>query len=125
MIKNKSMEVITIESKVFKDLQAQIGMIAKCVADLQSKSEEQPEDGWVDSYEVCTFLKISAKTLQRLRSAGEITFSRIRGKNFYRIGEIQRLLQNNVIRRSDEHLQDLIKNHQLHVEQRRNITTNK
>jgi len=25
---------------------------------------------WVDSYEVCTFLKISEKTLQRLRVSG-------------------------------------------------------
>ncbi|KAA6314343.1 hypothetical protein EZS27_035027, partial [termite gut metagenome] len=79
----------------------------------------------VDSYEVCTFLKISDRTLQRLRVEGAINFSRIRGKNFYRISELQRLMQDNVIRRSEEHLQDLIKNHQLHVEQRRNIKTNK
>jgi hypothetical protein len=119
------MEVITIESQVFKDLSAKINTIAKFVATLQSKAEEEPEDGWVDSYEVCTFLKISSKTLQRLRAANAITFSRIRGKNFYRISEIQRLLNENVIRRSDEHLQDLIKNHQLHVEQRRAVRTDK
>ncbi|MDR2534103.1 MAG: helix-turn-helix domain-containing protein [Tannerellaceae bacterium] len=122
---NKNMEVITIESQAFKDLQAKINMIAKFVAAIQSKAEEQPEDGWVDSYEVCTFLKISSKTLQRLRAENAITFSRIRGKNFYRISEIERLMKNNIIRRSDEHLQDLIKNHQLHVEQRRNLKTDK
>ena len=119
------MEVITIESQAFKDLQTKINTIAKFVTAIQSKSEEQPEDGWVDSYEVCTFLKISSKTLQRLRAASAITFSRIRGKNFYRISEIERLMNNNIIRRSDEHLQDLIKNHRLHVEQRRNIKTDK
>jgi hypothetical protein len=86
------MQVITIESQAFKDLQAKINTIAKFVAAIQSKAEEQPEDIWVDSYEVCTFLKISSKTLQRLRAANAITFSRIRGKNFYRISEIQRLL---------------------------------
>jgi 3-methyladenine DNA glycosylase Tag len=119
------MEVITMESQAFKDLTAKINTIAKFVTAMQSKAEEEPEDGWVDSYEVCTFLKISDKTLQRLRTAGAITFSRIRGKNFYRISEIQRLMQENVIRRSDEHLQDLIKNNRLHVEQRRNIKTDK
>jgi hypothetical protein len=119
------MEVITMESQAFKDLQSKINTIAKFVANIQSKIEEQPEDGWVDSYEVCTFLKISEKTLQRLRAANAIIFSRIRGKNFYRISEIQRLLNENVIRRSDEHLQDLIKNHQLHVEQRRTVRTDK
>ena len=115
------MEVITIESQAFKDLSAKIGTIAKFVSALQKKAEEEPGDGWVDSYEVCTFLKVSAKTLQRLRAANCVNYSRIRGKNFYRISEIQRLLNENIIRRSDEHLEDLIKNHQFHVEQRRNI----
>jgi hypothetical protein len=119
------MEVITMDSQVYRELMAQINTIAKLVTAIESKTEEQPEDGWVDSYEVCTFLKISTRTLQRIRSEGAINFSRIRGKNFYRISELQRLLQDNVIRRSDEHLQDLIKNHQLHVEQRRNIKTDK
>ena len=119
------MEVITIESQAFKELTAKINTIAKFVAALQSKAEEQPEDGWVDSYEVCTFLKISSRTLQRLRSAHAVNYSQIRGKIFYKISEIQRLLNENIIRRSDEHLQDLIKNHQLHVEQRRAIKTNK
>jgi hypothetical protein len=119
------MEVITIESQAFKDLTAKINTIAKFVADIQSKAEEQPEDGWVDSYEVCTFLKISGRTLQRLRASNSISYSQIRGKIFYRISEIQRLLQGNVIRRSDEDLQNLIKNHKFHVEQRRNLKTDK
>jgi hypothetical protein len=119
------MEVITMESQAFRELQSKINMIAKFVAAIQSKAEEEPEDGWVDSYEVCTFLKISSKTLQRMRSANTVSYSQIRGKVFYKISEIQRLLNENIIRRTDEHLQDLIKNHQLHVEQRRNIKTDK
>jgi 3-methyladenine DNA glycosylase Tag len=119
------MEVITIESQAFKEIQSKINLIAKFITAIESKQAEQPEDGWVDSYEVCTSLKISDRTLQRLRTAGAIIFSRIRWKNFYRISEIQRLLQENLIRRSDEHLQDLIKNHQLYLEQRRNIKADK
>jgi hypothetical protein len=119
------MEVITIESQAFKDLSKKINTIAQFVSALQKKAEEEPADGWVDSYDVCTFLKISAKTLQRLRAANSVSFSRIRGKNFYRISEIQRLLSENIIRRSEEDLQNLIKNNQLHVEQRRNIKTDK
>jgi hypothetical protein len=120
------MEVITFDSQAYKELTAKINTIAKFITAMQSKAEEkQPEDSWVDGYEVCTFLKISSKTLQRLRVSQSINYSRIRGKIFYRISEIQRLLNENIIRRSDEHLQDLIKNHQLHVEQRRNIKQDK
>ena len=119
------MEVVTIESQAFKDLIAKINTIANFVTALQSKEEEETTDGWVDGYEVCTFLKISSKTLQRLRTTNAISYSQIRGKNFYRISEIQRLLNENIIRRSDEHLQDLIQNHKLHAEQRRIIRTDK
>ena len=118
------MEVITMESQVFRELTSKISMIAKAVLALQSKAEEEPADGWVDNYDVCTFLKISPKTLQRLRASGSVSYSRIRGKNFYRISEVKRLLDDNIIRRSEEHLRDLIKNSQLHVEQRRNIGKN-
>ena len=126
------MEVITIESQVFKELMAKINTIAKFVSAIQAKadasaslSNREPADGWVDSYEVCTFLKVSAKTLQRLRATNSVNYCRIRGKVFYRISEIQRLMDDHVIRRSDEHLQDLIKNHKLHVQQRRDIKTDR
>jgi hypothetical protein len=117
------MEVITIESQAFKELTAKINTIAKFVTTIQNKAEEHPEDSWVDSYEVCTFLKISTKTLQRLRAANEISYSKIRGKTFYRISEIQRLLNDHIIRRSDEHLQDLIRNHRLQIEKKRAVKT--
>ena len=86
------MEVITIESQVFKELMAKINTIAKFVTAVQTKvdasaslSNRESTDGWVDSYEVCTFLKISAKTLQRLRATNSVTYCRIRGKVFYRM----------------------------------------
>ena len=47
------------------------------------------------------------------------------GRYYYRISEIERLLNENVIRRSEEHLQDLRKNHQLYAEQRRAVKTDK
>jgi hypothetical protein len=60
------MEVITMDSQVYRELMAKINTIAKLVTAINAKIEEQPEeeDGWVDSYEVCTFLKISSRTLQ-------------------------------------------------------------
>jgi hypothetical protein len=110
------MDVITIESQAYKELMAKINTITQFVKACQERENGETTDGWVDSYEVCTFLKISVRTLQRLRTKGEINYSRISGKNFYRISEIQRLLNERLIRSTNECLQDLIKNHQLHVE---------
>lgn len=73
----------------------------------------------MDNYEVCTFLNISERTLQRLRSKGLISYSLIGGKSYYTIGEIKRVLAEKLIRRNEEALQDLIDNHRHYVEQRR------
>jgi hypothetical protein len=118
------MEVITVETQAFKELVAKINTIAKFVATLQ-KEEYNPDNEWVDSYEVCTFLKISERTLQRLRSKGLITYSMLSGKSYYTIGEIKRMLNEKRIRSTDECLTDLIQNHKLYAEQRRNIKTDK
>ena len=110
------MEVITIEYQAFKDLMSKVDTIFDYVISQQNIQDE--EDSWVDSYEVCTFLKISDRTLQRLRSENKINYSRIRGKNYYKISEIKRMMEENLIRRSEDCLQDLIQNHQKNVRQK-------
>lgn len=91
----------------------------------QDDCKENEDDIWVDSYEVCTFLKISDRTLQRLRSKGEIAYSTIRGRNFYKIGEIKRLLESRLIKSNDECMRNLITNHKLYVKERRNLREDK
>ena len=110
------MEVITIESQAYKNLMSKVDTIFDYVISQQHIQDE--EDSWVDSYEVCTFLKISDRTLQRLRSENKINYSRIRGKNYYKISEIKRMMEENLIRRSEDCLQDLIQNHQKNVRQK-------
>ena len=110
------MEVITIESQAYKNLMSKVDTIFDYVISQQNIQDE--EDSWVDSYEVCTFLKISDRTLQRLRSENKINYSRIRGKNYYKISEIKRMMEENLIRRSEDCLQNLILNHQKNVRQK-------
>lgn len=105
------MEVITIDSQVYKELVAKINAIAKFVIDHQDDDTVDPDEMWVDSYEVCTFLKISERTLQRLRSKRLISYSIISGKSYYTIAEIKRMLNERRIRTTDECLNDLISNH--------------
>lgn len=119
------MDVITIESQAYKDLVSKINTIAKFVLDYQRDDTTHEDDLWVDSYDVCTFLKISERTLQRLRSNRIISYSIISGKSYYTIGEIKRMLNEKKIRSSEEYLNDLITNHKLHAEQRRIIKADK
>src|SRR5690554_8009272 len=102
------MEVITIETQAFKDLMSKVDTIFDYVISQQAIKKDADDDSWVDSYEICTFLKISDRTLQWLRSDNKINYPRRRGKQYYKISEIRRMLQENLIRRSEECIRDLI-----------------
>lgn len=119
------MEIITFESKAYKDLDNKITAIADYIFNHTEAESTNEDEIWVDSYEVCTFLKISDRTLQRLRAAGTITYSNIKGHYFYKIGEIKRLLEERLIKRDKDSINDLITNHQLYVKERRNIRKDK
>ena len=119
------MEIITFESKAYKELDNKITAIADYIFNHMEAESTNEDEIWVDSYEVCTFLKISEKTLQRLRVAGTIAYSNIRGRYFYKISEVKRMLEERLIKSNKENIQDLITNHQLYVKERRNLRKDK
>ena len=112
------MDVITIESKAYKEIVAKIDVIANYVFSQEDTKNE--DEIWVDSYEVCTFLQISDRTLQRLRAKGVVAFSNIGGRCYYKIGELKRLLEERLIKSNDECMRNLITNHELYAKERRN-----
>ena len=118
-VSNKiDMEVITIDSKAYKELIEKIDSIANYIKNTQNSSVELDEV-WVDSYEVCTFLRISERTLQRLRTNNLISYSILSGKTYYNISEIKRILAERLVRSGSDSLADLIKSHQEYIETRK------
>ncbi len=104
------MEVITVESKAFQELVKKIDIIMDFVYDKQRHNAINEEKMWVDSHDVCNYLHISNRTLQRLRAKNCVSYSRINGKNFFRISDIRHLLESKMIRSNEEYLNDLIQN---------------
>ena len=92
------MEIITFESKAYKELDNKITAIVDYIFNHMEAESTNEDEIWVVSYEVCTFLKIS---------------------------EVKRMLEERLIRSNKENIQDLITNHQLHVKERRNLRKNK
>jgi hypothetical protein len=68
------------------------------------------DEEWVDSQVVCQYLRICEKTLQRLRSAGKISYSCVGNKYYYQIAEIKRCLKAHLIKSGEEMLDDLMQN---------------
>ena len=121
------MEVLIIGKEEILELKDKIDHLTQHVISLEEKivvNDLNPDDTWVDNYDVCTFLKISEKTLQRLRNRGEISYSKISGKNYYTLADVKKLLLEKKVRRSMEHYDELVKNQRLYVEQRRNTKKN-
>lgn len=105
-------EAVILDSESFKRLEEKIDSIANFIQASQDSSNLNLDEEWVDSYEVCNFLRISERTLQRLRTNGVITYSVISGKTYYTIAEIKRVLKERLVKRGEECLNELIKGHQ-------------
>lgn len=103
------MEVITIESKIWKELVGKIHLIADYILSLENDEQEENEI-WVDNNDVSRYLHVSLRTLQRLRASGDISFSTIRGKHYYKVGEIKRMLEEKLIKSNREYIKDLVAN---------------
>lgn len=114
------MEVITIDSKAYKELIEKIDSIADYIRNKNNQNTSaELDEVWVDSYEVCTFLRISERTLQRLRTNNLISYSILSGKTYYTIGEIKRILAERLVRSGDDALANLVKSHQEYIEIRK------
>lgn len=104
------MNVITIESSAFKELTEKIEKIAKFVAKSESV-KPQDEERWLDSFEVAKMLRISTRTLLRLRKENLISYVKNKGRCLYKISEINRALNERVIKVDAKTLEDFHANH--------------
>lgn len=113
------MEVITIDSKAFKELIEKLDALSDYVCSMKKPPEVNDDESWVDSHEICDFLKISERTLQRLRTSGKISYTNLGGKYYYQISQVKKLLKEKVIKSSEECFQELVAHHKYCERKRR------
>ena len=102
------MEVLTIEHGAFQQLISKIEAMDEFIRKAKLEQQSSLDDDWVDGQAVCEYLCICEKTLQRLRAAGKVAYSCVGNKYYYQIAEIKRCLKAQIIKSSDEMLDDLI-----------------
>jgi len=100
------METTIINTEEWKELVQKIDRINEFI---EQYTERLPIDDntWMNETQVCSYLKISLKTLQRLRKSGEITFSTIAKKHHYKAGDLKSLIENKSIKSSREMIENL------------------
>ena len=86
------MELVTMESEVFKTLRAEINEIKERLDDFKKKSETPLSEKWLDNSEVCQVLNISRRLLQTYRDKKILPFTRVGRKILYKASDLDSLL---------------------------------
>ncbi|GAB7256845.1 helix-turn-helix domain-containing protein [uncultured Polaribacter sp.] len=81
-------DLLLTMSQEIKDIKARIDLI-------KYQKAEKLKDNWIDNQEVMQSLHISKRTLQTFRTNGTIPYSKIQGKFYYKVADIEQLLQDN------------------------------
>ena len=102
-----------MESAAYKDIVGRIEEIASHVRKHSPEERVQDTAGLLDSREVMRLLRVSRRTLQRLRNEKSIRYVIIRGNCRYPSDEVERIIGENVIKASPEKLEELRHNYLL------------
>lgn len=73
----------------------EVRVLKKEVKYVKASRVDDFKDTWVDGQEVLQMLHISGRTLQRLRDNDIMPFSRINGKYYYKIADVENVLDKN------------------------------
>lgn len=71
-------------------------------ANLQSLKKSRTEvfkESWIDGQDVTVALNVSQRTLQTLRTSGILPYSQFSGKCYYKISDLETLLNSNYSRK--------------------------
>lgn len=106
------MEIITFDHKVYQDLNDKIERIA----DYVFKKEKNPDrelEIWLTSEELADLLKISTRTLQRMRKERVIPYTMLRSKCLYRLSDIEQCIAKRIVTCNPQTLEEFRKNYYL------------
>jgi len=69
--------------------------VKACLLSIKQTRAEKFKETWIDGQDVMIALNISQRTLQTLRDNGILPFSRINGKFYYKVADLEELLDKN------------------------------
>ena len=88
------MEIINATPKTVERLITKVESLKMQVERLKNRSSERRLKRWLDSQEVLFTLGISARTLQAYRDKGQLPYSQVGSKFYYKSEDVQRLVLN-------------------------------
>ena len=98
-----------MESKAFQELLHKLDKLIGCIQSFirERDEENKAQDTWLDSKEVCRRLNISTRTLYRLKTERQISFTMLRGRCRFSAGEVEQLLRDGLVGSHPDTLDEL------------------
>jgi Helix-turn-helix domain len=84
-------EVIDLLQQLIRDM----ALIKGYIQSVTKNKLDNFKDVWIDGQDVMQTLHLSKRTLQALRDNGTLPYSRINGKFYYKVSDIENLLESN------------------------------
>ncbi len=106
------MELITFDHPAYQELVNKINRIADYVFHKEA-SPQQKQEIWLTSEELADLLRISTRTLQRMRKDQTIPYTILRRKCLYRLSDVEKCIADRIITCSPQTLEDFYKNYRL------------
>lgn len=85
------MEAIILSAQQYKELLNRLDVLNKKLEEKQ----KSPNDTFLDNQEFLQLMNISKRTAQSWRDEGKVSFSQIGSKIYYRMSDVQKLLDKN------------------------------
>ena len=87
----KEIKAVILTKDQYQDLVMRMDEIKNALTEKQ----KEPKDAFLDNQEFLQLMNISKRTAQTWRDQGIISFSQVGGKIYYRMSDVQKLLDNN------------------------------
>ena len=84
-------EVLNLLMQLTRDFE----VVRAYVFALKKSKLDSFKETWIDGQDVMHTMHISKRTLQTLRDNGTLPYSRINGKFYYKVADIEKLLESN------------------------------
>lgn len=81
--------------QMLHSLSDQVKLIQTYLRSSHKSELERFKETWIDGQDVMLALHISKRTLQSLRDSETLPYSRINGKFYYKVADIEKLLNSN------------------------------
>lgn len=88
------MEVIAIQKSALEGMKNKLKALLELTENATGKyTLIFKEEKWLDNQEVCLMMNITKRTLQTYKDKGLLSYSRLNRKNYYKLSDVQALLE--------------------------------